>query len=64
MQQQTIFSLHELSLIAQSTWETIFMVFIATLVAVIGGILLGILLYITQDSKNVAVKGFNKTFSM
>ncbi|WP_395167716.1 MetQ/NlpA family ABC transporter substrate-binding protein [Francisella salimarina] len=64
MQQQTIFSLHELSLIAQSTWETIFMVFIATLVAVIGGILLGILLYITQDSKNVAVKGFNKTFSI
>lgn len=64
MQQQTIFSSHELSLIAQSTWETIFMVFIATLVAVIGGILLGILLYITQDSKNVAVKGFNKTFSI
>lgn len=64
MQQQTIFSLHELSQIAQSTWETIFMVFIATLVAVIGGILLGILLYITQDNKNVLVKGFNKTFSV
>lgn len=64
MQQQTIFSLHELSLIAQSTWETIFMVFIATLVAVVGGILLGILLYITQDSKNVLIKGFNKTFSI
>ncbi|MDE4940685.1 MetQ/NlpA family lipoprotein, partial [Francisella tularensis subsp. holarctica] len=53
MQQQTIFRLHELSQIAQSTWETIFMVFISTLVAVIGGILLGILLYITQDNKNV-----------
>lgn len=64
MQQQTIFNLHELGLIAQSTWETIFMVFIATLVAVIGGILLGILLYITQDSKNVLVKGFNKSFSV
>ncbi|AIT10170.1 dioxygenase [Candidatus Francisella endociliophora] len=64
MQQQTIFSLHELSLIAQSTWETVFMVFIATLVAVVGGILLGILLYITQDSKNVLIKGFNKTFGI
>lgn len=61
---QTMFNLHELSLIAQSTWETIFMVFIATLVAVIGGILLGILLYTTQDSKNVLVKGFNRTFSI
>lgn len=40
------------------------MIFIATLVAVIDGILLGILLYITQDSKNVFVKGFNKTFSV
>ena len=64
MQQQTIFNLHELGLIAQSTWETIFMVFIATIVAVVGGILLGILLYITKDSKNILVKGFNKTFGM
>lgn len=63
MQQQTIFSLHEFNQIAISTWETIFMVFIATLVAVLGGILLGILLYITKDSKNILVKGFNKGFS-
>ncbi|MED7788274.1 MetQ/NlpA family ABC transporter substrate-binding protein [Francisella sp. 19X1-34] len=63
MQQQTIFSLHEFNQIAISTWETIFMVFIATLVAVIGGILLGILLYITKDNKNILVKSFNKGFS-
>lgn len=63
MHQQTI-NLHEVALIAQSTWETIYMVFIATIVAVIGGILLGILLYVTKDSKNLLVKGFNKTFSI
>ncbi|AXA34063.1 MetQ/NlpA family ABC transporter substrate-binding protein [Francisella adeliensis] len=61
---QTIFNLHELGLIAQSTWETIYMVFIATVVAVIGGIILGILLYVTQDSKNLLIKGFNKSFSI
>ena len=63
MLQQTI-NLHELCLIAQSTWETIYMVFIATVVAVVGGILLGILLYITKDSKNLLVKSFNKAFGM
>ncbi|QLE79869.1 MetQ/NlpA family lipoprotein [Francisella sp. Scap27] len=61
---QTIFNLHELGLIAQSTWETIYMVFIATVVAVVGGIILGILLYVTQDSKNLLIKGFNKSFSI
>ncbi|QIV95834.1 D-methionine transport system substrate-binding protein [Allofrancisella inopinata] len=64
MHQQTIFNFQELSLIAQSTWETIFMVFIATLVAVIGGIILGILLYTTQENKNILVKSFNKVFSI
>ena len=64
MHQQTVFNLHQLDLIVQSTWETIFMVFIATVVAVIGGILLGIILYITKDSKNILVKGFNKIFGM
>jgi len=63
MHQQTI-NLHELGLIAQSTWETIYMVFIATVVAVIGGVLLGILLYVTKDSKNLLVKSFNKAFGM
>ena len=55
MHQQTI-NLHELGLITQSTWETIYMVFIATVVAVVGGILLGILLYITKDSKNLSAR--------
>jgi D-methionine transport system substrate-binding protein len=40
------------------------MVFIATVVAVIGGILLGILLYITKESKNLLVKSFNKAFGI
>ena len=61
---QQIINLQEVGMIAQSTWESIYMVFIATVVAVIGGILLGILLYITKDSKNLLVKIFNKTFGI
>ena len=61
MQQQTTSNLDSFGLIATATWETIFMVFIATLVAVLGGIAIGILLYITKDSKSIFVKGFNKS---
>lgn len=64
MQEQAIFNLHELAMIGQSTWETIYMVFIATVVAVVGGILLGIVLYITEDSTNVIARSFNKIFSI
>src|SRR5690606_1430259 len=54
----------ELNLIIGASWETIFMVFIATLVAVIGGIALGIVLYITKDSKNIFIRGSNKTIGI
>jgi D-methionine transport system substrate-binding protein len=61
MLQQTTSNLDSFGLIATATWETIFMVFIATLVAVVGGIILGIMLYISKDSKNIFVKGFSST---
>lgn len=64
MHQQITSNLTELNLILGATWETIFMVFIATLVAVIGGIALGIVLYITKDSKNIFIRGSNKTIGI
>ena len=65
MPQQTVINfLHNLQLIAIATWQTIFMVFIAVLVAVIGGIFLGILLFTSRDSKNLLVIIFNKVFGV
>ncbi len=49
-----------LSNLAIATWQTIYMVFIATVIAVIGGLILGILLYLSRNKSNLAIKLFNQ----
>lgn len=54
MLQSMLFSL------ALATWQTIYMVFIATVIAVIGGLLLGVLLHLSHNQKNLGIRLFNQ----
>ena len=49
-----------LSSLALATWQTIYMVFIATVIAVIGGLILGVLLHLSHHKKNLAARLFNQ----
>ncbi len=49
-----------LSSLALATWQTIYMVFIATLIAIVGGLILGVLLHLSHNRKNLAVQLFNQ----
>ncbi|WP_440617428.1 MetQ/NlpA family ABC transporter substrate-binding protein [Cysteiniphilum sp. 6C5] len=49
-----------LSNLALATWQTIYMVFIATVIAVIGGLILGVLLHLSHNQKNLGIRLFNQ----
>lgn len=49
-----------LSNLALATWQTIYMVFIATVIAVIGGLILGVLLHLSHNQKNSGIRLFNQ----
>ncbi|MDA0911721.1 MAG: MetQ/NlpA family ABC transporter substrate-binding protein, partial [Proteobacteria bacterium] len=49
-----------LSSLALATWQTIYMVFIATVIAVIGGLILGVLLHLSHNQKNLGIRLFNQ----
>lgn len=49
-----------LSNLALATWQTIYMVFIALFISVIGGLILGVLLHLSYNQKNLAIRIFNK----
>ncbi|WP_116963496.1 MetQ/NlpA family ABC transporter substrate-binding protein [Fastidiosibacter lacustris] len=49
-----------LSSLALATWQTIYMVFIATAIAIIGGLILGVLLYLSHNKQNLSIRLFNQ----
>lgn len=50
-----------LSSLLLASWQTIYMVFIASVIAIIGGLILGILLYLSRNSENLLIKVFNRS---
>ncbi|WP_119344577.1 MetQ/NlpA family ABC transporter substrate-binding protein [Facilibium subflavum] len=53
MLQQMLFNL------LLATWQTVYMVFIATVIAIVGGLILGVLLHLSYNKNNLAIRLFN-----
>ncbi|MFZ9035138.1 MAG: MetQ/NlpA family ABC transporter substrate-binding protein [Francisellaceae bacterium] len=48
-----------LSNLALATWQTLYMVFVATVISIIGGLIIGILLFLTQKKQSLPAALFN-----